>query len=659
MTSRSPEEFYELLAKEQVTVLNQTPSAFRQLIQAEESVGQKELALRYVILGGEALEMQSLRLWFERHGDQKPRLVNMYGVTETTVHVTYRPLSKGDLHSASVIGVPIPDLQIYILDTQRQPAPIGVPGEMCVSGAGLARGYLHRPELTAERFVPDHLTGRPGSRLYKTGDLARFLPGRDIEYLGRIDHQVKIRGFRIELGEIESVLRSHSGVREAVVVVREEREKQLVAYVVPNQVRPLTTAELRGFLGRRLPEFMLPSRFEFLQSLPLTPNGKVDRRALPVPGESRPGTGQASLAPRTELEEKLAQIWCGVLHLDEVGVHDNFFDLGGHSLLATKLMARVEKAFGKTLPLAALFQAPTVQHLAELLSGQRKLEAISGIVPIQPAGSRPPFFCLGAGPLFRPLARHLDPDQPFLGLGLGKEDLQNLPVPFKLEDMAAVLVRKVREIQPAGPYFLGGWCLDGVLAYETARQLMTQDETVGLLVLFDAQNPNPSPNGLNSKDSGWRQLLRRMKRYFTNLRRVTMADRLDYLRDTLQTRMMLLKYVTWGFACELLLNATGDIRGLPRLFGGIEYFAVSHYRPKPYPGRVLVVQAATPLEALDSDPGMGWGEVVPGGLEVHSAAGGHRDMFKEPYVAALAGKLGAYLVEAREAFTASRSAALL
>jgi natural product biosynthesis luciferase-like monooxygenase protein/amino acid adenylation domain-containing protein len=236
LVSRSPEEFYELLAEEQVTVLNQTPSAFRQLIQAEESVGQKKLALRYVIFGGEALEMQSLRPWFERHGDQEPRLVNMYGITETTVHVTYRPLTKDDLDSGSVIGTPIPDLQVYILDAKGQPVPVGVRGEIYVGGAGLARGYLYRQELTAERFIPDHLTGRPESRLYKTGDLAQFLPGGEIEYLGRIDDQVKIRGFRIELGEIEAALYQHPAVQQAAVIIREDApgDKRLAAYLVIN-----------------------------------------------------------------------------------------------------------------------------------------------------------------------------------------------------------------------------------------------------------------------------------------------------------------------------------------------------------------------------------------------------------------------------------------
>ena len=237
LVSRSPEEFYKLIADEGVTVLNQTPSSFHQLMQAEETVGMQKLALRYVVFGGEALDMQGLKPWFDRHGDQIPTLINMYGITETTVHVTYRPLAIADTTGGSVIGQPIPDLQLYILDQHRQPLPIGIPGEMYVGGAGVARGYLNRPELTGERFVPDPFHARPGARLYKTGDLARYLPNGDVEYLGRIDHQVKIRGFRIELGEIESVLSEHPAVRNTVVLVREDEpgNKQLVAYVVANR----------------------------------------------------------------------------------------------------------------------------------------------------------------------------------------------------------------------------------------------------------------------------------------------------------------------------------------------------------------------------------------------------------------------------------------
>ena len=363
LVSRSPEAFYELLASERVTVLNQTPSAFRQLIQAEEAVGQKDLALRYVVFGGEALEMQSLRPWFERHGDKAPQLINMYGITETTVHVTYRPLSKDDLESGSVIGVPIPDLRIYILDARRRPVPIGVPGEIYVGGAGLARGYLHRSELTDERFVPDHLTGQPGSRLYRTGDLARFLPNRDIEYLGRIDHQVKIRGFRIELGEIESVLCQHSAVREAAVLAHEDSPgtKRLIAYMVTPDRQPEVN-DLREHLKKKLPEYMVPAAFVFLKKLPLTTNGKLDAKALPIP-EHRPELAVRFVPPQTAAEKILAAIWSKVLRVEKVGVNDNFFELGGDSILSIQIISLARRE-GLALTPKLLFANQTVAELA-------------------------------------------------------------------------------------------------------------------------------------------------------------------------------------------------------------------------------------------------------------------------------------------------------
>ena len=388
LVSRSPEAFYELLAREKVTVLNQTPSAFRQLIQAEESVGQRELALRYVIFGGEALEMQSLRPWFERHGDEKPRLVNMYGITETTVHVTYRPLSKDDLNSGSVIGVPIPDLQIYILDENGQLVPIGVPGEMHVGGEGLARGYLQRPELTEQRFVPDHVTGREGARLYKTGDLARFLPGHDIEYLGRIDHQVKIRGFRIELGEIESVLLQHPAVRSAVVMAREDEPgvKRLAAYVVTSQPTPEVSI-LREHLKRKVPDYMVPAAFVFLDALPLTASGKVDRKALPVPESQRPELTRRYVAPRTAAEKTLSAVWSKALRVEKVGIEDNFFELGGDSILSIQIISAARREGLKLTP-KLLFSNQTIASLAGV-AGVAESEGasatdVAGEVPLTP-----------------------------------------------------------------------------------------------------------------------------------------------------------------------------------------------------------------------------------------------------------------------------------
>ena len=379
--SRSPEAFYDLLCMERVTVLNQTPSAFRQLMRAEEEAEDtpKEPTLRLVIFGGEALEVQSLKPWFDRHGDQRPQLVNMYGITETTVHVTYRPVTAAADFSAgrgSLIGVPIPDLELYVLDQNQNPVPIGVPGELHVGGAGVGRGYLNQPELTAERFVPNPFGPEAGERLYRSGDLARYRPEGDIEYLGRIDHQVKIRGFRIELGEIEAVLSRHPAVRETVVLAREDEvgDRRLVAYVVPNKETASTTHALHSFLKQKHPDYMVPSAFVFLDALPLTPNGKVDRRALPAPDQSRPELENPFVAPRTPVEELLAKIWAEVLKLEKVGIHDNFFDLGGHSLLATQVVSRLHEVLHVEIPLRSIFENPTVAGLAGRIASARPVE---------------------------------------------------------------------------------------------------------------------------------------------------------------------------------------------------------------------------------------------------------------------------------------------
>ena len=373
--SRSPEAFYQLLVKEQVTVLNQTPSAFDQLSQAEQALNDREktaaLALRVVIFGGEALELRKLKGWFQRHGDQSPRLINMYGITETTVHVTYCPIQQSDLDrpSAGIIGNSLPDLQLYILDRYQQLQPAGAPGEMYIGGAGLARGYLKRPDLTAERFIPDPWATLPGSRLYKTGDLARYRPDGGIEYLGRIDHQVKIRGFRIELGEIEQALSKHTAVSDCMVMVREDPsgEPRLIAYVVlaTGQENP-ATSELRQFLQVMLPDYMVPAIFLPLSSWPTTPNGKLDRDALPSPDEQRLPTGTTYVAPNSPTEKILAEIWQQVLDVERIGIYDNFFVLGGDSIRSIQVLARVHEQ-GLPATLQQMFQYQTIYELAQIV----------------------------------------------------------------------------------------------------------------------------------------------------------------------------------------------------------------------------------------------------------------------------------------------------
>jgi amino acid adenylation domain-containing protein len=382
LTSRSPEAFFRLLAEEGVTVLNQTPSAFRSLAALEPPEDLPGLGLRYVIFGGEALEPAMLKPWFDRHGDARPRLVNMYGITETTVHVTFRPITADPAGNRSLIGERIGDLGLYILDENLEPVPEGVVGELYVAGAGLARGYLGRPGLSAERFIPDPFSEAGGERLYRTGDLACWRPGPDIEYLGRCDHQVKIRGFRIELGEIESALLSSPRVKEAVVLAREDApgQKRLAAYYVPAGDGPADPAELRALCQARLPAHMVPAGFVPLAAWPLTRNGKLDRDALPVPdGDAALAHLSAYVPPRTAMERRLAEIWRQVLNVAQVGANDDFFALGGDSILILEVLSRLGKQ-GINGSVSQLYQYQRLAELAEVLE-QGDAETLASTAP--------------------------------------------------------------------------------------------------------------------------------------------------------------------------------------------------------------------------------------------------------------------------------------
>ncbi|OUB68232.1 non-ribosomal peptide synthetase [Bacillus thuringiensis] len=376
--SRSPKDFYQLLVEEEVTVLNQTPSAFRQLIQVcEQEDKNKNLQLRYVIFGGEALEPTSLLPWFQRYGEKNPQLINMYGITETTVHVTYYPITLDDVQQASRsnIGKRIPDLEVYILDAYQQPVPIGVDGELYIGGAGLARGYLNRPELTAERFISHPFSSDLKARLYRTGDLARYLPDGNLDYRGRIDHQVKIRGFRIEIGEIESTLNTYAYVKEAVVIVREDQpgDKRLVAYVVGDG----NVDAWREYLKAKLPSYMVPSGFVAMEAIPLTANGKVDREALPMPEEKQ--INSECVGPRNSNEQILTTIWKRVLGVKKVGIYDNFFEIGGDSILSIQIISQASQVGLKLTP-KQMFECPTIAELAQVAIETQGVQAEQGIV---------------------------------------------------------------------------------------------------------------------------------------------------------------------------------------------------------------------------------------------------------------------------------------
>jgi amino acid adenylation domain-containing protein len=377
--------FLNLIKKYKISVLNQTPGAFYRLVEEEALYPEKTLAehLRYVIFGGDRLEPVNLRNWSDMYALDKVRLVNMYGITETTVHVTHYTLTDDDIQSqaqCSPIGVPIPETTCYILDRQMQPVPVGVVGELYVGGSGVARGYLNRPDLSCERFIPHPFY--PGERLYRSGDLGKWWPNGSIEYLGRIDQQVKIRGFRIELGEIESRLLQYPGIQKTVVTVREESpgDRSLCAYIVSSEVWQVK--DIREFLAVRLPEYMIPAYFVALERIPLTVNGKVDRKALPAPNIN--AGGREFVAPHDGLEHKVADIWAKVLMLDreKIGVTSNFFELGGHSLKAMTIVAQIHRELQVHVPLVEMFKRPTVRELAEYV--QRSAPVKYSSIPVAP-----------------------------------------------------------------------------------------------------------------------------------------------------------------------------------------------------------------------------------------------------------------------------------
>jgi len=655
LVTRSPESFYELLSQESVTILNQTPSAFRLLILAQQSIANVgKLNLRLVIFGGESLEINSLQPWFERHGDQCPELVNMYGITETTVHVTYRPLSKGDLNSTvSVIGRPIGDLQVYLLDEHLQPVPIGVPGQMYVGGAGVTGGYLNRPELTAQRFIPHPFhTSSCGERLYKTGDLARYLPNGELEYLGRMDNQVKIRGFRIELGEIEALLGQHELVQASVVIPREQTtdDQRLVAYVVPHPEQIPTVSELRTFLKEKLPDYMVPSAIVILESLPLTANGKVDRRALSVPSNL---TGSDTfVSPRNTVELQLVQIWSQILKVDLVGVKDNFFDKGGHSLLALYLMTQIKQQFGKEIPLAMLFQHPTIEEFASVVQKYTDHSSWSPLVAIQPIGSNPPLFCIpGAGgfPFYLyNLARCLGPDQPFYSFQAQDPNGEFATI-SKVEDIAAHYIQAMQAVQPQGPYFLGGHSFGGKVVFEMAQQLLRQGQVVALVAILDTTAPiahgkiHQKPQELD--DAQW-------------LINIAKSLQIAFAKDLEMDAQPLLsldpneqlKYVLEYFHMLSVLPPDADTTYLKHLLQAYKAHHMVEYVPQqinPVPITLFCSSEflsdepiVLPSEFLQ-DESWGWSQFSSEPVDIQLVPGNHVSMMTQPHVQVLAERLNA------------------
>ncbi|MEO0012600.1 MAG: hypothetical protein RLZZ535_989 [Cyanobacteriota bacterium] len=495
-----PEKLYRLMCEEKIDSAEFVPAVLKNLVQYLESKSQNLHLMKLLVVGSDILYVREFEQ-FRRVCGAKTRLINSYGVTEATIDSTYFESTALELSSEGVIpiGRPFGNTQVYILDKQLQPVAIGVPGELYLGGLGLSLGYLNRSDLTEEKFIIHPV--KPEQKLYKTGDLARYLPDGNLEFLGRIDNQVKVRGFRIEVGEVEAVLVSQSQVKEAVVVAREENKgnKYLAAYVVTKS--PINTRELKEFLKQKLPEYMVPSAFVLLEALPLTPNGKIDRRALPVPDLTKDRL-ETFVAPRTPNEAAIAEIMASVLELQQVGIYDNFFELGGHSLLATQVISRLRQTFELEFPLRRLLESPTVAGLERTLGELRQANQRIGdsflplpkiisncLVPIQIEGTQPPLFCIhpagGQVMVYQNIANCLRDDRPIYGLQSRAINDPNQEH-HSIESMAIEYTKAIRQQQADEPYYLMGWSMGGVLALSIAKQLEQQQQKVAFVGLVDA-----------------------------------------------------------------------------------------------------------------------------------------------------------------------------
>jgi amino acid adenylation domain-containing protein len=634
----SPHRFARKIRDEKITAIFLTTALFNYFAREAPAAFSP---LRCLLFGGEAADPACVR---KALAEGRPeRLLNVYGPTESTTFATWHHVREVPQQATTVpIGKPIANTTIYILDGFLQPVPIGVHGEIYIGGDGLARGYLNRPELTAEKFVPDPFGKSPG-RLYRTGDIARFLPDGSVEFVGRADNQVKLRGFRIELGEIEAVLSGHPDVKQCAVLCREDRpgDKRIVAYVASDGSQTLTTRELRSFLQTRLPEYMVPSSFVLLESLPITPNGKVDRRALPAPDESRADLSSGYVAPRTPAEEALTKIWAEALQVERVGIQDNFFELGGHSLLAVRLFGRIEKVFGKKLPLSLLFSAPTIQKLAEAMGEEGRLDMLPPIVPIETRGNRIPFFGVATADalVFADLARRLGPGQPFYGLhpqGIVTHEEPDIAV----EDLAARYVAEIERVQPHGPYLIGGTCAGGVVAYEIAQQLHRKGEKVEAVVMFDVPGPFHPLYRLLLMQRNFNRFAQHMTTHARALWNPPSGSRMDYLRTRLDR--LIRKLRGQHVPPDRPPVDTSVERVYYMSFNRAYMRTVPRYAPKAYAGKLLMFLAVNSAAWRFSRGRRRWRKYAKGGVEEYIVPGAHSDMLREPQVNVVADHLAQF-----------------
>ncbi|MCC0178324.1 amino acid adenylation domain-containing protein [Waterburya agarophytonicola K14] len=636
--TRNPIEFFELIKRHGVTIVDHVPSFWRNfwgILNQQEDSKRKALLdnqVRLVAAGGEQVTPEIYQCWRETFKSDV-QLANIYGQTEGTGVVTvYQIPEQIDQQFKSLpVGSPIPNMRVYLLDEHLQPVPIGVAAEIHISGAGVAQGYLNRPELTAEKFVPNPYL--EGARLYKTGDLGRYLNNGTIQFLGRIDRQVNIQGLRIELGEIEAVLSQSELVVEAAVIVRENNlGETLCAYIVPGK-QELTVKMLRSYLEQKLPAYMIPNTFLFVDTFPLTTSGKVDRRALAALDIQESST---IIAPRDRLEAEIVQMVQDLLGIKTISVQDNFIELGGNSLLAARLVTEIANKYNQTIPISRVFQAPTPEALASFIRQEEQVSYPKTFVPIKLGNSQPAVYCihyLGFGlEYYRPLIEHLNADITLYGLSVDFTDDPNSPHPRDIKGLAAYYVRDLQQFQPSGAYYLMGVSFGGVVAYEMAQILLSQGHEVKFLGLLDSRCPDgnsiyqiPSfeervaDHFSNLKTQGMAYVMDKAKRRWTVTR--------DELRCNLYNISWIRKYLIDDTKREFAQAKYSKLRK--------EHYEVNkNYVMQPYEGDITLFRATK-----DTDPKLNWQQFALAKLNVIDLDGDHLEILQEPLVRVLAEKI--------------------
>ncbi len=612
----------ETIENENISIMQATPSTWRMMLDAG---WEKQFELK-ILCGGEALPKDISNKLISRCSS----LWNMYGPTETTIWSTVKHIRADD--EIITIGRPIDNTQVYILDEHLHPLPETVVGEIFIAGDGVARGYLHRDELTCEKFLTDPFSENSSAKMYRTGDIGKFLEDGQIQCLGRIDHQVKIRGYRIELEEIEQSLLKQKGIKETVVIALNER---LVAYVVATDMGKIISdlqfqseqfAKWKQGLKESMPDYMVPSDFVLIEKLPLTPNGKIDRNALPKPSNMSNSNSKKYIAPQTDIEKMIANIWCDVLKLDRVSVNDDFFELGGHSLIAVQAMTRLEKETGKRLPLASLLEAPTVEKLSLLVQKDDKAITWDSLVPIKTTGNKIPIYIVhGIGMnvlLFNNVAKNMDADQPVYALQA--RGLKSADESFdRMEDIAAHYISEILANDSRNAFALAGYSFGGIIAFEMAKQLKAMGKEIKMLAMFDTNADNS-----DYFDDRTTKIKRKLSRQFPKM--------LFILKSFIKRPAQTFSYQSEFFSNKIKKLFTSKRKSAQNktnedILAERYDSAYHHYKMTPYDGPIDLFKVKTRLYFLDDQEYLGWKPFTKKEVHVHVTPGDHKTFLYSPY----------------------------